>query len=153
MLIIELLFLNARSAFITTKRKAKKCHCLSEKKKISALSRTGSRKFWKHVNNFNSNNRCKAPDISPEDLFNYFCNVSNNPNDSSYRDTNDCNYELHEDIIIDSLDRNFSVDEICKTISVMSRYKSCDLSGNVADFFIDAKFYCSVFDVYFQSYI
>jgi len=67
--------------------------------------------------------------------------VSNNPklNDSSYRDTNDCNYEAHEDIIIDSLDRNFSVDEICKTISVMSRYKSCDLSGNVADFFIDAK--------------
>ena len=89
-------------AFIATKRKAKKYHYLSEKKKITALSRTGSRKFWKHVNNFSSNYRCKAPYISPDDFVNYCCNVSNNPNDSSYRDTNDGNYELYEDIIIDS---------------------------------------------------
>ena len=76
--------------------------------------------------------------------------MSATPNASTFNneDVNDS-----ENISVESLDCAFTLDEICNTISSMSRHKSCDISGNVADFFIDAKMFIAPYLVTIFNHI
>lgn len=70
-------------------------------------------------------------------FFYHFTNVSNSPHPSTFGDEDD-DYS-NEEVNIEMLDCPFSVEEICKTISMLNRHKSADITNNVADFFIDSK--------------
>ena len=69
-------------------------------------------------------------------MLKHFANKSNvkegqfNPSDNT--DVNNDNVSVEE------LDCEITVDEVKKTIRSLSRYKACDYENNVADIFIDA---------------
>lgn len=46
---------------------------------------------------------------------------------------------MNNRVVIEELDCQFTEEEICKTISCLKRFKICNVSNNVADFFIDTK--------------
>ena len=59
-------------------------------------------------------------------------------------------------IDIEQLDMPISLEEIQNTISSLKRHKSCDMEGNVADFFIDANpivspYLCSIFNYIYDN--
>ena len=100
------------------------------------MSRSDSRKFWKYIKKFKGGNKNQA-NINVNDFLNHFKQMSATPNENCF---SNCNYSDSADgINIDSLDDAFTTDEIIKTISSMSRNKSADLDGNVADIFIEYK--------------
>ena len=88
------------------------------------------------------------------DFVNHFKSISNTPHNHLSMD----NYTHNRDdsIVIDQLDMQFSIDEIIKTISSMNRNKSPDYYNNVADFFIEAKYFispylCTIFNKIYDS--
>ena len=64
--------------------------------------------------------------------------MSSTENESSFREN--INNSEHHDIHIDCLGGEITIDEVMKMLSSVAKNKSCDLTGNVADFFIVAKF-------------
>ena len=104
------------------------------------LSKTDPRKFWKYIHKYNSKTSTKN-DIGVDDFVEHFKNMSSNPHPSSFNSEETDN--LDNNVNVDELDCAFTVDEIVKTISNMKRFKSCDLSNNVADFYIDCKEFIS----------
>ena len=65
-------------------------------------------------------------------------------------------HSREDTLVIDQLDIQFSIDEIIKTISSMNRNKSPDYYNNVADFFIEAKYFispylCAIFNKIYDS--
>ena len=76
---------------------------------------------------------------------------TNTPNENSFREHN--HHDAADGIDIDCLDCMITVEEVIKTISNISRHKSSDLSGNVADFFIDCKDFISQYLAQIFSYI
>jgi hypothetical protein len=130
------LFLNARKQFCNVKKIAKRNYFDREKRTLSDLNKSNSRKFWKYIRKYN--NRCnrKGNDISLDDFINHFRNISNTQHESTF---NDDDYSVRDEALhIDSLDCPFSLNEVKETISSLKRFKSSDIDGNVADFFIDS---------------
>jgi len=82
---------------------------------------------------------------------NHFKNMSAMPNDNCFRD--DRFPDSADGVYIKSLYCPLSIDEVIKVISSMSRHKSSDLTGNVADFFIDCKDFIAPYLVHIFNYI
>ena len=132
------LFLNARNAYCKVKRSAKKSFSTKEKSVLSNLSKSNPRKFWKHINRYKSKNSTNNNLPEFNNFVDHFKNVSNMPHSSTF-DRDEINDSDDNNVSIEMLDRPFSSDEIIKTINMLHRHKSADISGNVADFFIDSK--------------
>ena len=77
--------------------------------------------------------------------------MSNSPHPSTFS-ADDYVYR-DQTVHIDILDCPFSVEEICKTISMLHRHKSADITKNVADFFIDSKHFIAPYLVKLFNYI
>ena len=108
----------------------------SRKIQTSTHKQIFSRGFWKYIKRYKNNNVNHNYDVDKDDLLKHFANKSNvkqgqfNPSENT--DVNNDNVSVEE------LDCEITVDEVKKTIRSLSRYKACDYENNVADFFIDA---------------
>ena len=84
--------------------------------------------------------------IELNDFADHFKHMSNSPYPSSFDE--DDNIQRDEIINIDILDSPFTLDEIYKSILMLKRNKSADLSNsNVANTFIDWKHFISPYFV------
>jgi len=80
--------------------------------------------------------------------------MSSTENESSFRENiNNSDHQFHHDIYIDCLDGEITIDEVMKMLSSVAKNKSCDLTGNVADFFIVAKSFIAPYLVKIFNYI
>jgi hypothetical protein len=131
-------FLTCRSLYAKAKRKAKLKYYCKEKQKLSNLSKTAPRNFWKYIKKYKNKKVCDMDNMNINNLVEHFQNLSNTPHEhQEYEDS------VYNDVQIDALDAPFTVEEISKTISTLKRHKSADLENNVADFFIDANAFIS----------
>jgi hypothetical protein len=131
-------FLTCRSIYAKAKRKAKLKYYCKEKQKLSNLSKTAPRNFWKYIKKYKNKKVCDMDNMNINNLVEHFQNLSNTPHEhQEYEDS------VYNDVQIDALDAPFTVEEISKTISTLKRHKSADLENNVADFFIDANAFIS----------
>ena len=78
--------------------------------------------------------------------------VISTPEDNKTYNTNDNDVSID----IEQLDMPISLEEIQNTISSLKRHKSCEMEGNVADFFIDANsivspYLCSIFNYIYDN--
>lgn len=145
------LFLTARSAFCTCKRKAKRIFYSKEKRTLSHLSKSNPRKFWKYIKKYKNKNNSVNNDVCLDDFAEYFKNMSNTKNDNNFDP--DHFSDRTDTVFIESLDCEFTVEELCKTISCLNRHKSADIDNNVADFFIDARDFIAPYLVKIFNYI
>lgn len=150
----KLSFLNKKKQYNFIKRNSKYNFILSEKKRLSKLSKSAPRKFWKHVNSMRKKPNVNT-NIETQDFANHFANISNKL--SLNIDFSNINNNVHVDIQnVDCLDCPFKNEEINNTIKSLKRNKSCDLDGNVADFFIDtvdfiSPYLCTIFNKIISS--
>ena len=77
--------------------------------------------------------------------------MSSTENESSFREN--INNSEHHDIHIDCLDSEITIDEVMKMLSSVAKNKSCDFTGNVADFFIVANSFIAPYLVKIFNYI
>ena len=146
----KLLFFDARKSYAKVKRNAKSSYYYKEKIKLSSMSKTSPRKFWKYLKKF-KRTKNTSNDVSLDDFVKHFSKIST-PDDNKTYNTNDNDVSID----IEQLDMHISLEEIQKTISSLKRHKSCDMEGNVADFFIDANsivspYLCSIFNYIYDN--
>ena len=148
----KLNMLNCRKEFIKVKRLAKFNFYNKEKVKMSYMSKASPRKFWKYIKKFRNSNSYDA-NVSLDDFKKYFQNISNDSQSPVTIDDLDLD---RDNINVECLDKEITVEEVMKTISSLKRYKSCDYDNNVSDFFIDANniispFLCTIFNYIYDS--
>ena len=129
----RLSMLNARSTFCNVKKRAKRKYFYNEKMKISDMSKSSPKKFWKYIKKFNSKNKSASDHVSPDAFVNHFSNISNEA--QGQFNIGDHNTNRNDSVDIGMLDCPITTEEINKTISMLKRNKSSDIENNVADFF------------------
>ena len=134
-------FLENRKAFCKIKRNAKHKYYISEKCKMSKLSKKNPRKFWKYINKFKKKLSETADGLSLNDFVDHFKNISNTT--QGHYVPNDNSSARSDPLLIDELDKPFTIFEIAKTLRSLQRHKSSDFSNNVADFFIESSDFIS----------
>ena len=100
-----------------------------EKVKLTELSKKSPRKIWNYIKKYKSKNKVISG-ASLNEFTQYFSSTSNSSTEHVNFHTS-----AREDIIeTEALDSPISVNEIIKTISSLSRHKSCDWENIVAGF-------------------
>ena len=146
-------FLNARASFVKLKRKARAGYYCKEGAKLSSMSKTSPRKFWKYINKYKSSHSCPG-NVGLDDFVKHFEKSSNTAH--SVFNSDAPSFQNENTLQINELDEPITIEEIVKTIKHLKRNKSCDLDGNVADFFIDAidfisPYLCVIFNKIFDT--
>jgi len=114
------------------------------------MSKSSPRIFWKYVNKFKKKTASNQ-EIDLQSFVDHYKNMSSTENESSFREN--INNNEHHDIHIDCLDGEIIIDEVIKMVSSVAKNKSCDLTSNVADFFIVAKFFIAPYLAKIINYI
>ena len=138
----KLAFLDARKRFNMVKMRAKRQYNHTESKRMTHLSKTAPKQFWRHINSYRKGKKAATQDVTPEDFAEHFKNLSNNRNAQQNFESGE--FE-NQNIEIEELDRPISLSEIRYAISTLKRGKSPGFDGLISDFFIDAKDFIAPF--------
>ena len=128
-------FLKARYDYAYTKRKAKFTYQTREGKKLSEMSKSNSRAFWKNIKRLNNSAATDIP-LSAQDFVEHFKNLSNGLSPDPPEMNENLNFP---DSYIDDLDRPFTTDEVIRTISQLNRNKSPGFDNILPELFLDNK--------------
>lgn len=135
----KLAFLQSRAYYCKIKRISKSKYMLSERNKLSNLSKNSPRQFWSYINKFSNKKGQSSNNVELNDFVKQFSNLNTlnvNASDNAFSDiTSD---QRDTPLCIDQLDSPFTTEEIKKTIISLKRNKSADLENIVSDFFIDS---------------
>jgi hypothetical protein len=144
-------FLDSRNKYCRVKRETKRTFFNKEKHTLAKLSKNNPKHFWRYINKYKKKNVSNSNGIDMDQFLNHFKQSSNTAHSSTFN-PNDT-YDLNLLPSIETLDCAFTVEEVRTTISNMKRNKSCDLLGNVADFFIDSNDFISPYLTKIFNYI
>ena len=132
------LLLQSRKTYNSTKIKARRNFQLKQRDSMHKYAKSDPQKFWKEIRKLNL--RSEKNDISPEEFFEHFkdlfCDRDTFTNDEVEQELP---YLLQENAYIDSLDKDFSIDEVNKAIASLKRGKSGGIDNLIPEIFKDSK--------------
>ena len=124
--------LEAKRVYNKNVQKAKQMHYIKEKNKVTQMTKHSPKEFWRYIKKQN-NKRGSIKDISIQDFYNHFCNMS----------TTDYNENVHqyanEQTSIKALDKHNTHEEVMKAIQNLCRGKRSGLDELIDEIFVAAK--------------
>ncbi|MCG7875093.1 MAG: reverse transcriptase family protein [Candidatus Thiodiazotropha endolucinida] len=133
-------FLESRSDFLRTKKRAKIKYQNEQKSKLANMSKTAPKQFWKNVNKFRNKKSSASGDLTIgefQEHFNRIMNSSNNDENMNFFNIPNLNVQVED------LDKPITEAEVQNVIRSLKRGKSPGFDGILNDFFLDTTTFIS----------
>ena len=129
--------INKRRVFKKIKRKAKAAYNNKQKIKLHDDAQSSPKKFWETVRKF-KNKKNKSENITIDEFYNHFKDVFSDKDNFTNVDV-ESGLSGSDEVTLDELDREFTLDEVDKAIASLKRGKSPGIDNILPEVFIESK--------------
>ena len=144
-----------RRSYRLAKRKAKHEYNNEQKERLHNLATNNPQSFWREIKKINVK-RSKRSTISHDQFFEHFENLYSNSDGFSNDDVEEDISNIDDNINVEELDCDFTIEEVKRAISALKRGKSCGNDNIVPEAFIEsseiiAPIVCTLFNYMYSN--
>ena len=129
--------INKRRSYRLAKREAKHQYNNEQNERLHNLTTNNPQSFWREIKKIKVK-RSKSSNISHDQFFEHFENLYSNSDGFINDDVEEDISNIDDNINVEELDCDFTIEEVKRAISALKRGKSCGIDNLILEAFIES---------------